>query len=123
MDPFNEGHVTSANFYGILGIFEYSCSGIEGNSRSKLDITNASQLRYLSQQIQQLKNLYFKYKKSSLLEKQALGKLLKAVDGLDNTAEEIFKLIEVKNQAKFGQFLSIVPFLLENYTKIMQSLE
>ena len=72
--------------------------------------------------MQQLKQLYFKYKQSNLLEKNGLHELLRCVENTDFSVEGVFQILEIKNYANFGQFLSIIPLLLENYSKIMQNL-
>lgn len=76
-------------------------------------------LRYLDVQIQQLKLLYFKYKKSDLLEKKKLVKLLKCSGETEKLYWETLDLLEIEKIATFGQFLRFVPLLLENYSKIM----
>lgn len=76
-------------------------------------------LNYLDVQIQQLKLLYFKYKESNLLEKKKLVKLLKCSEEMEKIYWETFDLLEIQKIATFGQFLRLVPILLENYSKIM----
>lgn len=111
------------NFFGIIGIFEYSCSGIEGGSKSKIDLTNFKHVRFLSLQVNQLKSLFFKYKQSALLEKPALYKLFESVKRLDSCLDEIFSVLDLKKSANFGQFLSLIPLFLENYEEIMRNLD
>ena len=65
--------------------------------------------------------MYFKYKQSNLLDRQGLQNLLK-ISETEDVTEEIFNFLEIKKITSFGQFLSIIPLLLENYTKIMQKL-
>jgi len=118
-----EGFISKYNFFGIIGIFEYSCSGIEAGSKSKIDLTSFKHVRFLGVQVNQLKSLYFKYKQSALLERKALAKLFESVKRLDSRLEEIFSVIDLKKSANFGQFLSIIPLFLENYEEIMENLD
>ena len=106
----------------MVGIYEYSCAGVDGSNNSKIDLNNSKQLNYLSTQIENLKILYFKYKDSNLLEKPGFLLLLSSTNHSTTLAEEIFQLLEVKTTASFGHFLSIIPFLLENYSQIMDNI-
>lgn len=108
------------SFFGAVGIYEYSCGGLATLCQSKLDIMNTKHIRYLNLQIQQLKLLYFKYKRTNLLERNGLIELLQCSGSMENITLDVLELLEIKENANFGQFLSLIPFLLENYSAIMQ---
>ena len=85
---------------------------------SRFDFNNIRHLLSLKAQVTEIKRIFKHYSDGRLLSREGFSNLLKSISS-DEQTEEILKFLVIGNKVNFGQFMSVIPLLLENYEKLM----
>ena len=85
---------------------------------SRLDLNNLRHLQSLHTQVSEIKRIYKNYSDGKLLSKEGFANLLKSICTEEQTDEIIQYLVIIK-KVNFGQFMSAIPILLENYDSLI----
>jgi hypothetical protein len=100
-------------------MYEYTNFGMPKNlPSSRLDFNNLRHLQSLNAQVNEIKRIYKHYSDGKLLTRDGFGTLLRSIC-TDEHTEEILTYLVIGNKVNFGQFLSVIPLLLENYDNLM----
>jgi hypothetical protein len=119
LDPFKAGTVSKQHFYGILSMYEYTNFGMPSSlPSSRLDLNNTRHLKNLHSQVTEVKKIFKHYSDGRLLSKEGFSSLLKTICSEDQS-EEILRYLLIGNKVNFGQFMIVIPLLLENYDSLM----
>lgn len=85
---------------------------------SRLDFNNIRHLQNLYEQVNEIKRVFKNYSDGKLLSKEGFASLLSSICSEEQT-EEIIKYLLIVKKVKFGQFVSAIPILLENYDSLI----
>lgn len=85
---------------------------------SRLDFNNIRHLQALHSQVLEIKRIFKHYSDGKLLTKEGFSLLLLSICSQEH-ATEIMDFLAIGSKVGFGQFLSIIPLLLENYDNLM----
>ena len=100
-------------------MYEYTNFGMPKTlPSSRLDLNNSRHLQSLHAQVVEIKRIFKHYSDGKLLNKQGFSNLLKSIC-TEEQAEEILEFLLIGSKVNFGQFMSAIPILLENYDSLM----
>lgn len=100
-------------------MYEYTNYGMGKNlPSSRLDFNNLKHLQVLFNQVSEIKRIYKHYSDGKLLTREGFVNLLKSICTDDQT-EEIIQYLSISSKVSLGQFMSVIPLLLENYDNLM----
>ena len=85
---------------------------------SRFDFNNMKHLQNLQSQVLEIKRIFKHYSDGKLLSKEGFSNLLRSICSNEQT-EEILHYLMIYNKVNFGQFMSAIPLLLENYDSLM----
>ena len=92
--------------------------GKADEGKDKTVFQNERHLQSLNAQVNEIKRIYKHYSDGKLLTRDGFGTLLRSIC-TDEHTEEILTYLVIGNKVNFGQFLSVIPLLLENYDNLM----
>lgn len=122
-DPFSNGFIQKQHFFGILTMYEYTNYGMGKNlPSSRLDFNNLKHLQVLYNQVTEIKRIYKHYSDGKLLSREGFVNLLKSICTDDQTSE-IIQYLSITSKVNLGQFMSVIPLLLENYDNLMVKIQ
>jgi hypothetical protein len=118
-DPFKSGFITQQHFFGILTMYEYTNFGMAKHlPSSRLDLNNIRHLQTLRSQVSEIKRIYQHYSDGKLLTREGFTNLLLSICAEEQT-HEILHYLKIGQKVSFGQFMCVIPLLLENYDSLM----
>ena len=85
---------------------------------SRFDFNNIKHLTNLQAQVIEIKRIFKHYSDGKLLSKEGFSNLLKSICTEEHT-QEILHYLMIGGKVNFGQFMSSIPLLLENYDSLM----
>ena len=100
-------------------MYEYTNFGMPKSlPNSRLDFNNLKHLTNLHSQVIEIKKIFKHYSEGKLLSKSGFSTLLQSICTEDQT-EDIIDFLSIDKKVNFGQFMTVIPLLLENYESLM----
>jgi hypothetical protein len=104
-------------------MYEYTNFGMGKNlPTSRLDFNNLKHLQVLHNQVSEIKRIYKHYSDGKLLSKEGFVNLLKSICTEVQTAD-IVSYLSITSKVTLGQFMAVIPLLLENYDNLMVKIQ
>ena len=89
---------------------------------SRLDFNNLKHLQVLYNQVSEIKRIYKHYSDGKLLSKEGFVNLLKSICSESQTLD-IIHYLSISSKVTLGQFMAVIPLLLENYDNLMVKIQ